>query len=146
VSNHRRNEKYTEWVHADLARHPVDRVVGFNKMPGLDVYYAADGCYEAKVQGRSWLYRQCGRYRHFSATERAVFEQSANTRIMLIAEDQRRQFIQHYGTQPERLHMLPPGIALDRRAPANAGKIRSGLRHEFDVSETELLLVQIGSG
>jgi hypothetical protein len=35
---------------ADLAGDPVDRVVGFNKMPGLDVYYAADGCYEDKAQ------------------------------------------------------------------------------------------------
>lgn len=32
-----------------LREHPVDRVVGFNKMPGLDVYYAADVCYAEKV-------------------------------------------------------------------------------------------------
>src|SRR5690606_2387348 len=48
--NHRRNEKFSAWLAADLARDPVDRVVGFNKMPGLDVYYAADGCYEDKAQ------------------------------------------------------------------------------------------------
>src|SRR5471032_3107961 len=37
--NHRRNEKLTEWMEADLAKRPVDRLIGFNKMPGLDVYY-----------------------------------------------------------------------------------------------------------
>ena len=42
LSNHRRNEKFTAWVEADLVKRPVDRVVGFTKMPGLDVYYAAD--------------------------------------------------------------------------------------------------------
>src|SRR5690554_749816 len=40
-----RNEKFVARVQADLKRDPVDRVVGFNKMPGLDIYYAADGCY-----------------------------------------------------------------------------------------------------
>ena len=38
--NHRRNEKLSEWMAADLAKRPVDRLIGFNKMPGLDVYYA----------------------------------------------------------------------------------------------------------
>lgn len=47
--NHRRNEKLSAWMEADLAKRPVDRLVGFNKMPGLDVYYAADGCFEDKI-------------------------------------------------------------------------------------------------
>ena len=46
--NHHRNEKLTRWVKADLAADPVDRVVGFNKMPGLDVYYAADAVMKTK--------------------------------------------------------------------------------------------------
>jgi UDP-glucose:(heptosyl)LPS alpha-1,3-glucosyltransferase len=48
--NHRRNEKLSAWMAADLAKRPVDRLIGFNKMPGLDVYYAADGCFEDKAQ------------------------------------------------------------------------------------------------
>jgi len=46
IFNHRRNEKLSAWMAADLAKSPVDRLIGFNKMPGLDVYYAADGCFE----------------------------------------------------------------------------------------------------
>ena len=45
LRNHRRNAKYLDWVQADLAADPVDGVIGFKKMPGLDVYYAADCCY-----------------------------------------------------------------------------------------------------
>ena len=52
VSNHRRNERFTAWVQDHLQRNPVDGVVGFNKMPGLDVYYAADSCYLDKAQMR----------------------------------------------------------------------------------------------
>ena len=146
LSNHRRNEKFSQWVQADLARQPVDRVVGFNKMPGLDVYYAADGCYEAKAQERSWLNRLDGRYKHFSAYERAVFEPASTTRILMISEVQQPLFIQHYGTPPERFHLLSPGIAQDRRAPANAADIRAAFREEFGLADDELLVVQIGSG
>ena len=48
--NHRRYARFTRWVQDDMRRRPVDRVVGFNKMPGLDVYYAADPCYEDKAR------------------------------------------------------------------------------------------------
>lgn len=41
-TNHGRNAEYYARVQHHLRDHPVDRVVGFNKMPGLDVYYAAD--------------------------------------------------------------------------------------------------------
>lgn len=142
-----RNEKFVARVQADLQRHPVDRVVGFNKLPGLDVYYAADGCYEDKAQNqRSWFYQFGPRYRHFSAYERAVFAPEGRTEILMISERQLPLFMKHYRTPVERFHMLPPGIAEDRRAPANAADIRAGLRNEFELKADDLLLVQIGSG
>ncbi|MDV9032334.1 glycosyltransferase family 4 protein [Pseudomonas sp. RAC1] len=147
LSNHRRNEKLSAWMAEDLAREPVDRLIGFNKMPGLDVYYAADGCFEDKAQTlRGGLYRRWGRYRHFAEYERAVFDPHANTEILMISEVQQPLFIKHYGTPLERFHLLPPGISQDRRAPANAADIRAAFRQEFGLGEDDLLLVQIGSG
>ena len=145
--NHRRNEKFSVWIAADLARDPVDRLIGFNKMPNLDVYYAADGCYEDKAQTlRNPLYRKWGRYRHFADYERAVFGADAKTEILMISEVQQPLFIKHYDTPLERFHLLPPGIAQDRRAPANAAEIRADFRREFKLKDDDLLLVQIGSG
>ena len=145
--NHHRNEKFSAWLAADLARDPVDRVVGFNKMPGLDVYYAADGCYEDKAQTlRAPIYKRWGRYKHFADYERAVFAPESKTEILMISEVQQPLFVKHYGTPAERFHLLPPGIAQDRRAPANAGEIRAEFRREFKLADDDLLLVQIGSG
>lgn len=146
-SNHRRNEKFTAWVQADIDREPVDRVVGFNKMPGLDVYYAADPCFEDKAQTlRSPIYRYWGRYRHFADYERAVFSPSVRTEILMISEIQKPLFMRHYRTPAERFHVLPPGISPDRRAPADAPRIRADLRAEFAPRHSDRLLVQIGSG
>ncbi|RJG13186.1 glycosyltransferase [Pseudomonas cavernicola] len=145
--NHRRNEKLLAWVEADLAKRPVDRVIGFNKMPGLDVYYAADGCFEDKAQNlRNSLYRKWGRYKHFSDYERAVFAPESATEVLMISEVQQPLFVKHYATPAQRFHLLPPGIAPDRRAPANAAEIRAEFRHEFNLQDDDLLLVQIGSG
>lgn len=145
--NHTRNERFTAWVEADLAQRPVDRVVGFNKMPGLDVYYAADPCFEEKAQTlRNSVYRRWGRYKHFAEYERAVFAPESKTEILMISEVQQPFFVKHYATPAERFHLLPPGIAPDRRAPANAADIRAEFREEFELEADDLLLVQIGSG
>ena len=147
LSNVRRYEKFLAWMRQDLRQRPADRVVGFNKMPGLDVYFAADPCYEEKARSlRGPLYRLSGRYRHFAAFERAVFAPESHCRILMISSLQQPFFEKHYATPPERFHLLPPGISPDRRAPTNAPEIRAAFRQEFGLDSDELLLLQLGSG
>ena len=147
LSNVRRYEKFLVWMQQDLRQRPADRVVGFNKMPGLDVYFAADPCYEEKARSlRGPLYRLSGRYRHFAAFERAVFAPESHCRILMISSLQQPFFEKHYATPPERFHLLPPGISPDRRAPADAPEIRAAFRQEFGLDSDELLLLQLGSG
>jgi len=147
LSNSRRYGKFSDWVQRDLERRPVDRLIGFNKMPGLDVYFAADPCYEEKAQTlRNPLYRRFSRYRHFAAYERAVFSPQSRTEILMISSLQQPFFEKHYGTPKSRFHLLPPGISPDRRAPANAAEIRADFRREFGLAENDLLLLQVGSG
>jgi len=147
LTNARRYEKFTAWVARDLAARPALRVVGFNKMPGLDVYFAADPCYEEKAQTlRNPFYRLSGRYRHFAAYERAVFAPDSRTAILMISQVQQPFFEKHYATPQSRFHLLPPGIALDRRAPPDAPAIRAAFRAEFGLGDDDLLLLQVGSG
>ncbi|MDR0233461.1 MAG: glycosyltransferase family 4 protein [Zoogloeaceae bacterium] len=149
LANHRRYEKFHAWLSADLAGDPAARVIGFNKMSGLDVYYAADPCYEEKARtARNPLYRLLPRYRYFAAAERAVFGPEAGTRVLMISAAQKPVFQRHYGTPDTRFHLLPPGVDRDRRRPdeAEAAAIRADFRREFGLSAEDLLLVQIGSG
>lgn len=146
-SNVRRYARFHEWVARDLAARPVKRVIGFNKMPGLDVYFAADPCFEEKARTlRNPLYRLSDRYRHFAACERAVFAPESRCEILMISQVQQPFFEKHYGTPKPRFHLLPPGISRDRRAPPEAAPIRADFRREFALSDEEFLLVQIGSG
>ena len=102
-SSHSRNVRFSCAMHADLLLEPVDKLIGFNKMPDLDVYYAADGCYEQRVRDlytglRGWLYRLAGRYQHFSEYENAVFAAGKKTQILMISAQQQQIFQQLYAT------------------------------------------------
>ncbi len=148
--NHRRYRKFTRWVQDDMRRRPAQRVVGFNKMPGLDVYYAADPCFEDKARNlRKPAYRYSARYRHFSAYEYAVFDPKTCTELLMISAHQQELFKKYYGTPAGRFHLLPPGISPDRRAPENAAELREQARarfiQEFNLPDDVLLMLQIGS-
>lgn len=147
MANHTRYERFAEKVLGHVRENPVDLLVGMNKMPGLDVYYAGDSCYEEKARSqRSQFYRALPRYKHFSDYERSVFDPLVKTQILTISDIQTPYFIRHYGTPRERFHPLPPGIEQDRVAPPDKEAIGQSLRAEFGIADDELLLLFIGSG
>lgn len=147
VTNHRRYQRFADWMHDDLGWRPVACTVGFNKLPGLDVYYAADPCFEEKARElRRPLYRFTDRYRVFSRFEHAVFDPAASTRILLLTPRQQASFQRYYATPDERFALLPPGVAPERRPGPDAPAVRRALRAEFAVRSDELLVLFVGSG
>lgn len=147
LMNHTRYRAFNKALQPLLQKDGIECVVGFNKMPGLDFYYAADPCLKDKLcQKKQRLVRWLPRYRHFLKYEQAVFGSESRTDILLLAPRQKRIYQKCYDTPEERMHMLPPGISKDRMAPENAAEIRRDLRREFDLSDEELLILCIGSG
>ncbi len=147
LTNHARYARFAKWTAEHLRAHPVDLVVGMNKMPGIDVYYAGDSCYAEKSRTqRNWAYRLTPRYRLFASFERAVFGRDSETEILTISEVQTPLFRRHYGTPPERLHPLPPGVDPSRRAPADRAGPRREFREAFGIADDERVLLFVGSG
>jgi UDP-glucose:(heptosyl)LPS alpha-1,3-glucosyltransferase len=145
-SHVRRNERFLAWTQADMAQQPVDGVVGFNKMPGLDVYYAGDSCYlDWARRERGVLYRLGWRFRHFAASERAVFGAASRTHVLLISAREQRRFESCYHTPAARMHLLPPGVEPDRRRPPDAAARRTTARHRLGLLHDEHTLLFVGS-
>ncbi|MBA7803837.1 glycosyltransferase family 4 protein [Citrobacter sp. C348] len=145
-SNHGKNSEYYRWVCKHLENNPVDRVVGFNKMPGLDVYYAADVCYAEKVsQEKGFFYRLTPRYRHYASFEKATFVEGKSTQLLMLTDKQIADFQKHYHTENQRFHILPPGIYPDRKYSAQVQNCRVSFRKENNISDTQYLIIQIGS-
>jgi UDP-glucose:(heptosyl)LPS alpha-1,3-glucosyltransferase len=145
-TNHRSNDILAQRFDEAVAGERYDCKVGFTKLPGLDVYYAADPCYAARAEETKHpLYKLLPRYRAFCRQEGSVFKRGATTELMLIAHQEREKFIRHYDTEPERFHLLPPGINRERLITEDAARDRSGIREEFAVADDELLLLAVGS-
>ena len=128
-------------------REQFDLLVGFNKMPGLDVYFAGDSCFAHKAyRERNWLYRLAPRTRLYLAYERAVFAESSTTHILSLVASEQQMFTRYYATQPERFHALPPGISAAHLACSNPRAARAELCHELGLSRETKIILCLGSG
>lgn len=147
LTNHGRMRQYHVWLAREIAQHPPACVVGFNKMPGLDVYYAADGCLKARaIEERGCFYRWLPRFRQYQAFEEAVFGSESRTQILMLSATQQALYVRHYGTPEQRIHFLPPNVAKDRVAGPDAPEVRRAFREEIGLRDNDRLLVQVGSG
>lgn len=128
-------------------RDQFDLLVGFNKMPGLDVYFAGDSCFAHKAYcERNWLYRLAPRSRLYLAYEHAVFSEIGETQILSLVASEQKQFVRYYATPPERFHALPPGISAQHLACKNPHAARIALCHELGLSFDTKIILCLGSG
>ncbi len=146
ISHHRQYINFAELLREKAEANGYQAVVGFNKMPGLDLYYAADPCYAATVKEKSIFYRLTSRYRTLSAFERAVFAPEKDTVILSISEIQRDFFQAVYNTPAERFCNLPPGVPADRLLPSGSRELGESLRRELKIDPAELMVLMVGSG
>lgn len=144
-SNISRNRNFLRLLETRIPSLDFDGVVGFNKMPGLDVYFGADPCYIARIRRTrpSW-YPWLPRYRHYAALERTVFAPGVRTQIMLLTPQEIPIYKQIYGTE-DRFHLLPPNAPRRIFSPEDQFAMRCRVRTENGWSETTRLLVLIGS-
>lgn len=144
--NHQRHQSLIKAMQRALADSPPDLVVGFNRMAGLDVYYAADPCYVERAHlERSWLYRLTGRYRFFADAEKAVLGEHANCQILLLTKREKYSFQQWYNTPDSRFHLLPPSIPQEKFAGKNRDFCRAYLREQFGLPPHANVVLTVGS-
>jgi UDP-glucose:(heptosyl)LPS alpha-1,3-glucosyltransferase len=123
-----------------LARAAHDLVVGFNLLPELDVYYAADPCFVA-TRGRHTLTLPQRRQR--ARWERTLATPEARTELLVLSERERQRYREHHGTPAQRLHVLPPGLRAEflEDGPAAAPELRA----ELGLSREGLVVLALGS-
>lgn len=146
-SRHVLYQRFAQWVTGHVDHTSYDLILGFNKMPGLDMYFAADPCFAARMdQDRRPLIRFLPRYRHFLRFENAVFGEKADTQIMLLSPQQQQEFSEYYPGSAERLHLVPPGLGRDRFPAEDQAERRRQFRAAQQLHDNDIAIVQIGSG
>ena len=148
--NHQRHQSLIDGMQQALVSNPVDLVVGFNRMAGLDVYYAADPCYiQRAYEERSWFYRNfpglSGRFHFFAEAEKAVMGRAGNCQILLLTPREQQSFQAWYATPDARFHLLPPSIPAAKFADKEREACRSYARQQFGLPAHANLVLTVGS-
>jgi UDP-glucose:(heptosyl)LPS alpha-1,3-glucosyltransferase len=147
ASNVARNRAWLKLLADTLPQRGLDGIIGFNKLPGVDVYYGSDPCYAAKVRRlKSFYYKWLPRYRHFKELEESVFARGGHAHVLVLTEQEIPRYQEFYGTERERFHVLPPGIEQRTFTPEQKQQTRARLRREQGWSEDDKLLLLAGSG
>ncbi|WP_194285749.1 glycosyltransferase family 4 protein [Alcanivorax sediminis] len=120
-------------------------LVVFNRLPGGDLYFAADDCFAMRVKEKNAFTRLLPRYRTYLNLEQQLFSPASHTRILFLNNSQRDDYLGEYALDQRRYRVLPPGVRDDRRPGENAASLREKVRKEFAVADRECLLLFLGS-
>ncbi len=147
LANHTRNRSFYRQFREITAREHFDAIIGFNKMPGLDMYYCADVCYVSRAKRHGRLYQLISpRFRHFHSFERAVFDVQSSTTILSLSERGKGVYQEYYGTLESRFQPTPPNLDFERKPYHRPEAVRRKKREELMIKDNESLLLFIGSG
>ena len=141
-TNHGRNVAFS----SALARRTgdFDRIVGFDKLEGLDILYCADPPVAPRYAGR--LTRFLPRGRKLMQLERACFAQESRTKLLLLSQPQFDAYRDAWATQAERITLLPPTINAQRRKPQlRTDGTRNWMREEMAAGVDAWVWLAIGS-
>lgn len=145
-TNHGVNRRFHQRLEPLLRAGRYDAVVGFNKIPGLDVYYAGDVCYAARNAHLPFYRRAMPRYRNLVELEAAVFSPDSSTEILLLAATQQADYMRCYGTPAHRFHIMPPDMPVDRLFDGDLAAARIDARRFLNVPAEERMILMVGSG
>jgi len=143
--NHQKHQSLINAMQRALEKNPADLVVGFNRMAGLDAYYAADPCYVERAHQKGFLYKLTGRYRFFAEAEKAVFGTVSQTQILLLTSREKQSFQQFYHTPDARFYLLPPSIPLEKFAGKNRAECHQYVRAQFNLPQHANAILTVGS-
>ena len=144
-------QKYQDFIRQAQARiareFSFDLVVGYNRMGGLDVYFAADPCFiERAHKQRNWLYRLTPRYRWFQQIEERIFLPGASTQMLMVDMAEKAVFQRWYHTQDDRFHYIPPYLSTERLQLHDRKEMQAYLRNAFNLPQETKIALLVGSG
>jgi len=141
LSNPDINRRFAYDLHRNASQ-AFDLIVGFNKIPHLDVLYCADPPIRKPATILDHLTPRIRKYRQLDLS---CFGETSRTRILLLAERQLAQYSDAYQTERSRIEVLPPTIDKSRIiTTADQTKARAAQRRALDLPDSCTVWLFIG--
>jgi glycosyltransferase involved in cell wall biosynthesis/GT2 family glycosyltransferase len=142
-TNHRLDLNFAKRF-AEATAGGFDRVVGFNKLTGLDFYYCGDPSILAR--GRSPIERTLPRHRVQSMLEQASFGPLQRTQILALTESSAESYRRNWRTQEQRITVLQPSIDPARQRPdLRSADNRTAVRAELRLPDNHMVWLWVGA-
>lgn len=145
-TNTSRNESFFKQLEIKLRAGRFDGIVAFNRVPGADIYFAADPCYAARMYGCSFSKKIQPRHRYYLALEKRVFARTDAPETLVLTEKEIDAFQSFYQIDRSKFHCLPPGVARVTYQPEEAARHRCALRAELGCPQDAEVALFVGSG
>jgi UDP-glucose:(heptosyl)LPS alpha-1,3-glucosyltransferase len=121
-----------------------DCVVGFNKMAGVDIYYAGDPPYFTSKTG--WWRRFSPRFIRQQKLESMIFAPGNTVQIIALSENQAALYRGFWRTEPSRIHVIGPTLDPKRRRPELLARDRRAeIRGRFDLPRDAVIALTIAN-
>ena len=140
LTNFSKNKNFVKDSSMALEEYGPDLVFGFNKMPGLDLYFAADTCFKKEALNKNPLMKFTRRFKQSMEYEKAVFTSSSSTEIFLLNNKQAKDFKSVYQINPNKITIIPPGIDLNW-----SDHEQIGIRNAFKIPSEDKVALFVGS-
>ena len=121
-----------------------DRVIGFNKLTGLQFLYCADP--SVHERDRNLLERLMPRHRVQTMLERESFGPLQSTQILALTRVSADAYRRAWGTQEQRITVIDPSIDPARQRPdLRASARRDQIRAELGLSKDQRVWLWVGA-
>ena len=137
-SNHARMKSFESAVGQYLSSHPGCVALGFSRIGGLDMLFAADDCLRT-LWKNPLLNRLLPRKKRFLELEKSALDTPL---ILTLTARQERDYKFYYPAMQGRFKRLPPGIDCKYRQADYSGITREKLRQKLNVPADRFLIVQ----
>lgn len=142
--HHTRAEKIIAQFQQYFSSHFYDLIIGFNRIAGIDIYFAADPCYYAKFAQLPWYEKILPRHRAYLHQEKALCTQSYN-HYLLVTQQEVEKFSHYYAIPQHRLHLLPLGLDTIQYPLDDTQYQQQDLKQRYGLNNTDKLVIFAGS-
>jgi UDP-glucose:(heptosyl)LPS alpha-1,3-glucosyltransferase len=137
-----------------LAQEHFDLVQSYERLACCDVFHAVDGVHAEWLVQRKRVQTRLQRlgvlvnphHRYLLQAERAMYASSRLRAVICISEMVKRNVMQHYGVEDERLHVIYGSIDCNRFHPGLRDEYRSNVRKLHGIPDRAPVALFVGSG
>ncbi len=141
-TNHGRIRALSDCVVSLKKQNLFDAIIGFTKLAGLDVYFAADPCFTAnRFKG---LNKLLPRYRTYAGIEKDLFT-NPKLKAFFLTEHQRQQYQQSFDLKQENQTLLP--VSVEEKFHFTQARLEAGRdwRQQMQQAENRILLLFVAA-